>query len=581
MKSWLYRDMPRFVTGLIAMLVLGPFACLDPEVRRQTVHANRAVPVFVDRTADLGLDFHHRVMSDSCYFMPESMGSGAALFDYDNDGDLDIYLINTAPHHPGGVPDSSWSNRLYRQEEDGRFTDVTAIAGVGDLGFGMGAAVGDIDNDGDPDLYVTNYGADVLFRNNGDGTFSDISHLLHDVNKAWGSSAVFFDFDLDGFLDLYVANYVDYNPDFPCFDKAGRRDYCGPKAFTGVADVLYHNVRGEYFDDISRQSHIAQIAANGLGVVSADFDRDGYADLFVANDAEPNVLWINQRDGTFVDRALEFGLALNELGRPEASMGIAVGDVNNDLALDLFVSHLQGESNTLYQYAAEYGYEDRTYDAGLSKPDLLLPTGFGTCFLDFDHDGDLDLAVVNGRILRGPLLVEAVQDKRWDFYAESNQLFENRSSQFVLLPFAGDDFRARVKTSRGLACGDIDRDGDLDLLVSDINSSARLYCNEFAPGGNWIAIRAIDPALNRDAIGAEIRIRCGDRWQMRLVTRAHSYLSSHDVAVHFGVGTVNRVDAIEVTWPGGERESFGARAVNQFILIKKGEAWKTNPGRRL
>ncbi|MFQ5631508.1 MAG: CRTAC1 family protein, partial [bacterium] len=405
---------------------------------------------------------------------------------------------------------------------------------------------------------------------NGDGTFANITESAGVTNYEWGCSAAFFDYDLDGFLDIYVTNYVNYDSSFHCPDKSGRPEYCGPKAFTGVPDVLLKNNGNCTFSDVSLLSRIAEIAANGLGVVSADFNGDSYPDLYVANDAEPNLLWINQRDGTFNDRALEYGLALNELGREEASMGVAIGDIENDADFDIFLTHLRGESNTFYRFSEEYGYEDLSAVVGFGKPDLIGYTGFGTGFLDFDNDGDLDLAVGNGRILRGAALMENDSVNHWDYYAEPNQLFENHNAFFVQTRNPDDAFTANVETTRGLTFGDIDNDGDIDILASNISRLARLYRNEMQNKGNWLIIRAIDPALKRDAIGAKIIVRTENKQYIRSISPSYSYLSSNDSRVHFGLGSAKNVDEIIVEWPGGKIESFPGVQANQIIVLKKG-----------
>lgn len=524
-------------------------------------------PVFKDYSTKLNLEFYHKAVAGDCYYMPESIGSGVALFDFDNDDDLDIYLINGADHHK---PNSEkWQNRLFEQKADGSFDDVTEKSGLGDTGFGMGVAVGDINNDGLDDIYVTNYGQDAIYLNQGNGRFVNITQSAGIDNDAWACSAAFFDYDLDGFLDLYVTNYVAYDSNFKCLDKAGLLEYCGPKAYPGVRDKLFRNNGDDTFTDVSRQSGIAAKPANGLGVVVADFDDDFLPDIYVANDAEPNMLWINNGDGTFKDRALEYGVALNQLGREEASMGIAIGDLSNNQGYDLFLTHLRGESNTLYEFSADYGYMDRSDEVGLSLPSLVALTGFGTGFLDFDHDGDLDIVVANGRILRGENLTGKETPAHWDLYAEPNMLLENRRGTFVERSHTDDDFVAQIATSRGLALGDVDNDGDIDLLVANTGEMARLYFNELEPKGNWLKVRAFDPALRRDAIGAEVIVKVAGTTYRRLVTPAFGYLSSNDKYVHFGLGAAEFVDQISIRWPGGTIETFPGVETNQAITLNR------------
>jgi hypothetical protein len=371
--------------------------------------------MFTDITEKSKLLFIHDPAVEGKYFFPEITGAGGAFLDYDNDGDLDVYLLNGARRNEEGSGMSKLRDRLFRQESNGTFVDVTKDSGLGDPGYGMGLAVGDIDNDGDVDVYVTNYGPDKLYRNEGDGTFSDISQQAGINNPGWGSSAVFFDYDRDDFLDLYVANYLDYDASVSCNDKSGRKDYCGPKAFPGFPDVLYHNNGDGTFSDVSKPSNIASVAMKGLGVVSADLNNDHYQDLYVANDGEPSLLWMNQRDGTFKDMAMILGAAVNALGQPEAGMGIAVGDVDADADFDLFVTHLRGETNTFYRNSGKLGFQDDTAASGLGA--FSLPyTGFGTGFFDYVKDGVLGAAVGNGGVTRGTGLIQKTAVKLWDLY---------------------------------------------------------------------------------------------------------------------------------------------------------------------
>mgnify|MGYP005725373753 CR=1 FL=1 len=531
--------------------------------------------IFQDVTEKTKLDFIHNPAVENRYAMPESMGAGAAFLDYDNDGDLDIYFINGAYRDSNKRRKPLLSNRLYQQQDDGTFIDVTESSGLGDTGYGMGVAAGDIDNDGDVDVYVTNFGPDVLYRNNGDGTFTNISNAAGIANSGWGCSAVFFDYNLDTYLDIYITNYVDYDSTFRCPDKAGRPEYCGPKAFTGQPDVLYRNNGDGTFTDVSRQSGIAKFNLAGLGVVSADFDNDHYPDIYVANDEDPNLMFINQRDGTFEEQGILMGVAFNELGIVEAGMGIAIGDIDNDTDIDLYVTHLQGESNTLYRRSSGFGFEDKTVSAGFEKADLVAYTGFGSGFLDFDHDGDLDLAVANGRIRRGDLLTKTNPAGYWDYYAEPNLLFENSGQgKFKRIHNLDDPFATHIGNSRGLAFGDVDNDGDIDMLLLNTGKPARLYTNEKRQKGNWLTVNAIDPAIHRLATGAQITVLAGANRIVRLIDPAYSYLCSNDPRAHFGLGDVENVDQIIVQWPGGDQEIFPGVKSNQFITLRKGDGRK-------
>lgn len=499
--------------------------------------------------------------------MPESLGSGAALFDYNNDGSLDVYLVNAGPHNN---VNNSVRDQLFEQQRDGKFLDVTEKAGLGDPGYGLGVATGDIDNDGDQDLYATNFGHDKLYLNNGDRTFKDVTNQAGITNSGWSASVIFLDYDLDGYLDIYVARYLDYNPANRCTDKAGRPEYCGPKGFSGLPDVLYHNNRNATFTDVSVSSGIAASALKGLGVVSADFNNDDYPDIYVANDGEQNHLWINQKDGTFRDRAIELGAAVNALGEPEASMGLTFGDIDADGDPDLFMTHLRDEKNTLYRNLGELGFQDDSWSTGLAGPSIPF-TGFGTGFFDFDNDGDLDVAVANGRIARGPLLIRKKMPDYWDPYAETNLLFQNDGTgKFQDVSNQAGSFCSNVENGRGLAFGDIDNDGDIDLLANNGGGSARLYRNEAR--GHWLLVRAIDPAIKRDAIGARITVHVAGKRIVRFLAPGYSYLCSNDPRVHFGLGSATKIEKIEVRWPGGKTEVFPAAYTDQLLTLRKGHA---------
>lgn len=526
------------------------------------------VPLFTDITADVGLDFIHQAGVDSSFYMPEIGGAGAAFLDFDNDGDLDIYLVNGGSH-AGSAKEVS--NRLYRQDADGKLTDVTEFSGLGDTGYGMGVAVGDIDNDGFVDVYVSNVGPDALYRNLGDGSFQDISATAGINNSAWSSSIVFFDYDRDGLLDIYITNYLKLDANVTCPDPAGRPDYCGPASFDGVADVLYHNLGNGRFADVSVSSGIASGGSKGLGVISADFNDDLYPDLYVANDGEANHLWINNRDGTFTDQASASGVALSGLGRPEAGMGIAFADLEDDGDFDLFVTHFRGETNTLYR-AVENGYRDESSPAGMdlaSRP----RTGFGTGFFDFDNDGDLDLVVVNGGVVRGATTVMGAGGY-WDAYSEPNLLFENRSERgngirFVDVSSFAPDLTADIASSRGLAFGDFDNDGGVDLLLNNAGGGARLLRNS-GPRGHWLLVRLVDPEQGGNAYGTMVTVSSGRQKMRRVVAPAYSYQSSNDVRVHFGLGESEMIDELEVKWPDGTTETYSNIGSDQRIVITKG-----------
>jgi hypothetical protein len=540
---------------------------------------------FRDITEEVGLNFVHDAGPVGTYFMPQIMGSGAALFDFDNDGRLDIYLIQN------GGPKSASKNQLFRQTPEGRFIDVSAGSGLDVAGYGMGVAVGDVNNDGLPDVFLTEYGRVRLFLNNGNGTFTDVTREAGLDNPSWATSACFVDYDRDGWLDLVVVNYVDYAANHPCTDTAGKQDYCNPMAFPGTVARLYRN-RGiswrdpkiVCFEDVTLKSGLGQAPGPGLGVICGDFNGDHWPDIFVANDGQPNRLWINQHDGTFKDEAVVRGLAYNGLGRTQANMGVALGDVEGEGAFALFVTHLTEETHTLWTQGPCGQFQDRTAGAGLPGA-RWRGTGFGTVLADFDQDGALDLALVNGRVSRVKLAAADPQavgalGPFWAPYAERNQLFVNDGKgRFTDVCLANGPFCARAMVSRGLVCGDIDGDGALDLLVTTVAGPARLYRNVAAGRGHWLLVRAIDPALRRDAYGTEITVSAGGRRWRRWINPGYSYLCSNDPRAHFGLGTVGQVDSIHVLWPDGKEETFPGRGLDQVVLLRRGDGVANEAGK--
>ena len=515
--------------------------------------------VFTEISQQSKLNFTHEPLVKGKYSFPEVMGAGCAFLDYDNDNDIDVFFVNGA------------KDGLFRQETNGTFTDVTDSSGLGDQGYGMGVAVADIENDGDVDVFISNFGSDQLYRNNGNGTFSNITEQSGiQVTNGWSTSAVFFDYDRDGLLDLYVARYVKLNPAVVCTDRAGRKDYCGPDGYDAEPDLLYHNNGDGTFRNVSTEAGINRIPRKGLGVVSADFNDDNFPDLYVANDREPNHLWINKRNGKFQDLALPMGVAVNSMGLPEASMGIAIGDVNQDASADILVTNLRDETNTLYLNKGAIGFQDDSVASGLGLPSLPF-TGFGTGFFDFNHDGNLDVAILNGRVTRGVLLTKNRPSQYWDDYAEPALLFQNMANgRFQNVSHIAGSFSSDLKNGRGLAFGDIDNDGDIDLLANNCGERARLFRNDLASKGHWLIIRAIDASLNRDAYGAKITVTVAGKNFTRCLNPGYSYLSSNDPRVHFGLGSATTVERIHVVWPDGTSQIFPKVQADQILTLQKG-----------
>jgi hypothetical protein len=562
------------IVAALAFAALGVAGCRSPHAT--STEEPTGPPWFVDATDEAGLQFMHDAGPVGTYFMPQLMGSGAALFDFDNDGLLDIYLVQN------GGPHSRATNRLFRHGPDGHFTDVSAGSGLDVNGYGMGVAIGDVNNDGWPDVFLTEYGRVRLFLNNRDGkSFTDITKEAGLDHLQWATSASFVDFDRDGWLDLVFVSYVDYDASQPCPGQGGQRDYCHPSVYPGTVPKLFRNrgrltgpdapPHGVAFEDVTLRSGLAQIPGPGLGVVCADFNGDHWSDIFIANDSKPNRLWINQHNGTFKEEAVQRGIAYDGMGRTQANMGVALGDINGSGMFDIVVTHLTEETHTLWKQEPRGMFRDQTAQARLASP-RYRGTGFGTVLGDFDNDGALDLAVVNGRVSRGAPANLPALDPFWRPYAERNQLFANEGNGcFRDISRDNAAFCGTPAVGRGLAYGDIRNQGALDLLVTSVAGPARLYHNAVPQRGHWLVIQALDPDLRRDAYGAEITVYAGDRRWLRWVNPGSSYLCSNDPRAHFGLGTVERVDRIEVSWPNGTSETFDGGTVDQHIVLSRGK----------
>lgn len=535
---------------------------------------------FRDVAVETGLKFQHFTGATGELFMPEIMGSGCALFDYDNDGDLDVFLIQgtllddkknmSAASSP--LP-KNWQpgNRLFRNEliPSGklRFTDVTKAAGVGSVGIGMGAATGDIDNDGFVDLYVTNLGSNILYHNNGNGTFTDVTKTAGVDDPRWSSSAAFFDYDRDGDLDLFVTNYVDFTPrnNKKCFAPTGEPDYCTPRAYNPLRSHLFRNDGKGVFTDATQASGIGSLAGPGLGVTCADFNGDGWPDIYVANDGAANFLWLNKTDGTFEEVGLISGAAYGMDGIARAGMGATVGDFDNDGDEDIFVTNLMREGSTLYRNDGQGNFSDATLQFGLSQP-TFLSTGFGVGWFDYDNDGRLDLFSANG----GVTMIPTQKNSPYPFQ-QRNQIFHNEGASFREVTANAGAAMQLLGVSRGVAFGDVDNDGEVDLLVSNNNGVTRLLLNESSPKNNWLSVKLEGVKDNRYGIGALITVlRKGQPPLMRRVHTDGSYLSASDSRVHVGLGTSTEIQSISVQWPSGVKERWDKILINKQITLRQG-----------
>ncbi len=519
---------------------------------------------FVEVAEVSGIHFQHTDGESGKRLFNEQYGSGGGFFDYDNDGYLDIYLINArrqTAEANGELP----TNVLYRNNGNGTFTDVTSSAGVGDTGYGVGATTGDYDNDGDIDVYVTNFGANVLYRNNGDATFTDIAQAANVADTKWGTSCAFAELDNDGFLELYITNYADYSPitDKPC-DRQGISVYCGPRSYPPQTDSLYHNNGDGTFTE---QRGFANVqAAHGLGVAIGDIDNDGDADIYVANDQGFNYLFQNRGDGTFEEIGLLAGVSCSDTGKEEAGMGAALADYDNDGRLDATVSNFQNETNTLYHNEGDNFFIDATIPAGIAEHTHRY-LGWGIGFLDYDNDGYKDIFVANGHTMDNIAEVD-----RSTTAPQQNLLFRNLGDgRFADVTGQMGTGLALRKISRAAALGDYDNDGDIDILVTNWNQTADLLRNEGGNRNNWLQIQAVGTQSNRSAIGARIKVVAGELTQYAEVQSSGSYLAFSDLRVHFGLKDAETVELIEIRWPSGQVDTAVHLRANQRFIAVEGE----------
>ena len=521
-----------------------------------------AEPVgFVDVTKETGISFVHQTGAQGDWHYVETMGSGCALFDADGDRDLDIYFVNGAHGLPEG------QNALYRN--DGGF-HFSVIPGASGTGYGMGCTVGDYDNDGDLDLYTTGYAANVLYQNDGQGVFADVTRAMGVVGGGWSAGATFFDLEGDGDLDLYVVRYLTYDVETERIcERVGIRTYCDPGYFEGAPDLLYRNEGTGSFTDVSFEMGVADSTGKGLGVVSLDYDGDGDTDLYVTNDTTPNFLYQNGGD-RFEEVGLEAGVAFNAEGRAEAGMGIDAGDLDGNGRPDLFVTNFSYETNAVYQNEAGGFFLETRVATGIAGVSLLS-LGFGTHLFDYDNDGALDLFVANGHIFPNVKAFSTAES-----YAQPDHLFRNEGGRFNLVKVGVE----APHVSRGSAVGDLDGDGDLDLVVQNLGEGPRVFRNDGGNLGHWVAVKLVggmegvpggeNPAFsNRNGIGAKIQISANGKTQVREVRSQSGYLSASDLRVHVGLGDAKQVDRIEVKWPSGRTQVLENVGVDQTVVIEE------------
>jgi enediyne biosynthesis protein E4 len=555
------------VVAVIAAGALTIAVVVNGQSAGGTVSAAGAPMRFTEISHEAGVDFLHVNGASADKHLVETIGSGGLFFDYDNDGWIDIFLVDG-----GSLTDPAVARRarhgLFRNRGDGTFEDSTARSGIRHRGYGMGACAGDYDNDGWVDLYVTSFGSNTLYRNTGTRIFTEVTAAAHVGSSSWSTGCAFADLDRDGDLDLFVTNYVMIDPKHSPFcgnASTKTRFYCHPLNFEPLGNVVLRNNGNGTFSDVSAASGIGAYRGNGLGVVIGDYDEDGWPEIFVANDSMPNFLFHRTDTWHYADVALRGGVAVASDGQARAGMGVDAGDYDGDGQIDLVVTNLDSEMHSLYRGLGHRLFTYATPDSGIG-PATLPFVGFGVVFFDFDNDTQLDLAVANGHIMDN-----APQYRAGATYAQRNQLFRNvsRGRLADVSRNAGAGF-AVEKVSRGLASGDIDNDGDLDLLVTNNGQSADLLRNE-SVSGNALLVRTIGKQSNRDGVGAQLKLTVATQTQRREVKAGSSYLGQNDQRQHFGLGSATRIDRLEVRWPGGSTEVFQNIEANQILTVREGD----------
>jgi hypothetical protein len=550
------------IAGAVGFAGFARFASALPAV---TAFPFEEVPVSAS-----GITWVHKAGKSAGKYLPETTGAGCAFLDYDNDGWMDIYLVNSGKCDFYD-PSPPLRNALYRNNRDGTFTDVTEKAGVVGGGYGQGVAVGDYDGDGFPDIYVTQYGRSILYHNNGDGTFTDVTDKSGVAAPGWSSSAVWFDYDNDGRLDLFVCRFVDFTKakNLPCtaYNKPG---YCVPRLYKPMASWLFHNNGDGTFTDVSQSSGIAKYLGKAWGAVATDLNNDGRMDLFVANDTTANFLFMNRGNGKFEEIAALAGVGYSDTGRPRSGMGVDSADLNNDGWMDLFVANIDHEKYSLYQNNHDETFDDQADATGIGAATRLM-SGWGLKFFDYDNDGNLDLILANGN--PDDLIETMVKDVT---YREPLLLFHNDGKTLHDVSAESGPVFSRNLSARGLAIGDFDNDGAFDVLITVNDAAPLLLRNTAARGNHWLGIKLLGRKSNRDAVGARVTYQAGDLKRSRMKVGGGSFLSSHDPRLVLGIGTRTKIDWLEVRWPapGGKTERFTELPIDKYITIVEAEGIK-------
>ena len=536
------------------------------------------LPIFVDVTKEAGINFKHNNGKTEHKHVIETMGSGVVFFDYDADGNIDLYFVNSGPVPIDGISDKTksenGSNVLYRNQGNGHFIDVTDATGVGDIGYGMAASAGDIDNDGDVDLYVCNFERDSLYQNNGDGTFTDITDTAGINNSLWSIGSIFLDFDLDGDLDIFVVNYLLYNTSMPVTRFKGIIGYGPPRSYEGTVDVLYRNNGDGTFTDVAEIAGLAskiegQIEGRGMAAVAFDYNNDLYPDIYVANDTNRNFLYHNNGDGTFTDVSLFLGVGYDENGVAEGSMGVDYGDYNGDGLFDIIIAN--SEKATLYksQKLGEAGFlfTEASAESGLLQPTLPY-VGFSPLFLDYDNDGNLDIFCTNGH----PQDIIETLTLQHETYPQRDQLFHNDGNgAYLEVSQTSGAYFSEELVGRAAASADYDNDGDIDIVILNSNQQAVLLKNEGGNKKNWLSVKLVGTRTNRDGIGTKVKIVSDEVTQIAEVKSGSSYASGSDTRLLFGLDKAEKVDRIEVLWQNGIVQKLENTDVNQMLIITEPE----------